>query len=184
MNDDKTKYSAPARLIHWVTAILVLGMLPVGGLMVQSGLNRDLQNALFIAHKNTGVLLLVLIVVRLVYRWRNPPDLKPIALPPIQDLAAKFSHIGLYVLLLIMPVAGYVRVKAGGFPIEALDALGIGTFVPRSEALAAFAKATHYYGSYAIGALVLIHISAAAYHGLVRRDGIFLRMWPPIKSRS
>ncbi|MGB7431448.1 MAG: cytochrome b [Ahrensia sp.] len=184
MNDNQSKYSAPARLIHWVMAILVLGMLPVGGLMVQSGLNRDLQNALFIAHKNIGVLLLILIVVRLLYRWRNPPRLKPVELPLLQRTAAQFSHISLYVLLLIMPLAGYVRVRAGGFPIEALDALGIGTLVPRSDALAAFAKATHYYGSYAIGALVVMHIGAAAYHGLVRRDGIFSRMWPPVNSRS
>ena len=83
-----------------------------------------------------------------------------------------------------MPLAGYVRVRAGGFPIEALDAMGIPTLVPRSEVLAEFAKAVHFYGAYAITILVAMHIGAATYHGMVRRDGVFSRMWPPIGPKS
>lgn len=184
MPTQATKYSVPARLIHWVMAILVLGMIPVGFLMVREGLDRGLQNFLFVSHKNIGVLLLLLIFVRLLYRWRNPPQLAPVPLPKAQEIAAKAAHIGLYALLLIMPLAGYVRVRAGGFPIEALDAMGIPSLVPRSDALAEFAKEVHFYGSYAIAGLVLAHIGAAAYHGLMRRDGIFSRMWPPLGPRA
>lgn len=178
------RYRTPARVIHWTMAILVIGMLPVGAWMVRDGLDRSLQNFLFIAHKNIGVLLLILIFVRLIYRWRNPPVLDPVPLPKLQELAAHFTHFALYAMLLIMPLAGYVRVRAGGFPIESLDAMGIPALVPRSEALASAAKAVHYYGSYAIAALVLMHVGAAAYHGVVRRDGIFSRMWPPFGTKS
>lgn len=174
------RYKPVSRLIHWGMAILVLCMVPAGFVMVQEGLSRSLQNTLFIFHKNVGVLLLILIFVRLIYRWRNPPELAPVALPRVQELAAHLTHIGLYALLLIMPLAGYVRVRAGGFPIESLDALGVPALVPRSEALAEFAKMVHFYGSYAIAALVLMHVGAACFHGLVRRDGIFSRMWPPL----
>ncbi|EBA11969.1 cytochrome b [Roseobacter sp. CCS2] len=184
MTDSVLRYRVPARLIHWTMAILVLGMIPVGFLMVREGLDRSLQNVLFIAHKNIGVLVLILIFVRLIYRWRNPPVLAPVPLPKAQELAAKATHFGLYALLLIMPLAGYVRVRAGGFPIEALDAMGIPALVPRSEALAEFAKAVHFYGAYAIAILVAMHVGAAAYHGLVRRDGIFSRMWPPVGPKS
>ena len=82
-----------------------------------------------------------------------------------------------------MPLAGYIRVRAGRFPIEGLDALGIGTLVPRSEALANAAKALHFYGAYAIAALIAIHIGAALLHGLILRDGVFARMWPPLARR-
>lgn len=184
MTDNLLRYGVPARLIHWIMALLVLGMIPVGFLMVREGLDRSFQNFLFISHKNVGVLLLILIIVRLIYRWRNPPELSPVALPKAQEFAAHATHIGLYVLLFIMPFAGYVRVRAGGFPIEALDAMGIPALVPRSEALAEFAKAVHFYGAYAIAVLVVIHVVAAAYHGLVRRDGIFSRMWPPVGPKS
>ncbi len=172
------KYRLPARILHWAMAVLVLVMVPVGFLMLNDGISRDLRNIMFIAHKNTGVLLLVLIAVRLFYRLRNPPRLRPVALPAVQEFAAHATHVVLYALLLIMPLSGYIRVRAGGFPIEALDALGIPSLVPRSDALADFAQAIHFYGGYAILVLIGMHIGAAAFHGLVKRDGIFSRMWP------
>lgn len=177
------KYRVPARLIHWTMAILVIAMIPIGFLMVQEGLSRSLQDRLFISHKNIGVLLLILIVLRLLYRWRNPPELAHVALPRVQALAAHVTHWGLYALLLIMPLAGYVRVRAGGFPIETLDAMSMPALVPRSDALANAAKAVHYYGSYALATLVVMHVGAAVFHGVVRRDGIFSRMWPPIGTK-
>lgn len=184
MNTPTTGYRTPARLFHWSVAILVLMMIPAGILMVQPWVDRPTQNALFIFHKNTGVLVFILVVARLIYRFWRPPELAPIAMPTWQERAAHFTHIALYGLLLAMPIAGYIRVRAGGFPIEFLDAVGMPSFVPRSDPLAEFAKFVHYLGSFAIAGLVAMHIGAAAFHGIVRRDGIFSRMWPPIAKRS
>jgi cytochrome b561 len=100
-------------------------------------------------------------------------------LPAWQHRAAGLSHLALYALLVIMPVAGYIRVKAGGFPIETLDWLGLPSLVARSDAVAEAAKTLHYLGGLAIAALIGMHIAAAAFHGIVRRDGVFSRMWPP-----
>ena len=171
-------YRAPARLLHWSMALLILMMIPAGMLMVQEGLSRPLQNSLFIFHKNVGVLLLLLIVVRLLYRWRNPAPPEPSHLPAWQVKIAGLTHTLLYALLVIMPVAGYTRVKAGGFPIESLDAMGIPALVPRSDALAEAAKTVHFYGGWAIAILVAMHVGAALHHGIIKRDGVFSRMWP------
>lgn len=174
----RQSYRLPARIFHWGMALLVLGMIPGGFLMIQEGLSRSLQNTLFIAHKNIGVLLLLLVVLRLLYRWRNPPPPEPDHLPAWQASASKLTHWLLYALLVVMPIAGYTRVKAGGFPIESLDALGVPSLVPRSDALAEVAKSIHFYGGWAIAILVLMHIGAALHHGIVKRDGVFSRMWP------
>lgn len=182
--DHTQGYRTTARIFHWITAMIVLALIPVGALMVQDGLPRALQNTLFIMHKNVGTLVLILVIARLIYRWRNPPQLAHVALPRLQELAAQLTHVGLYAMLLIMPIAGYIRVRAGGFPIESLDALGVPALVPRSEALAETAKMVHYYGSYAIAVLAAMHIGAALFHGLIRKDGIFTRMWPPLPKRS
>jgi len=171
-------YRAPARWIHWLMALLVLATIPVGFLMIQDGLSRPLQNNLFIFHKNIGVLLLLLIIIRLLYRWRNPPPPKPAHLPAWQARIAGATHGLLYALLVVMPLAGYVRVRAGGFPIEALDALGIPALVPRSDALADFAKSVHFFGAWGIALLVALHVGAALHHGIIKRDGVFSRMWP------
>ena len=172
-------YSTTARLFHWGMAALILVTIPVGLLMVQSGIGRGLQNALFIYHKNVGVLLLGLIVARLIWRGMNPAPALPVGLPDWQARAAGVTHGVLYVLLLVVPLAGYIRVRAGGFPIESLDALGLPTLVPKSEALAALAKSVHYYSGMMIAALLALHIGAALYHRFAKNDGIFARMWPP-----
>lgn len=183
MSSADTQYRGAARLIHWLMAILVLAMIPVGVLMTQQGLERSLQNSLFIFHKNVGVLLLILIVIRILYRLTHKPAPLPSEIPDWQHRIAGLSHLALYTLLFVMPVAGYVRVKAGGFPIETLDALGVPSLVPRSDALADVAKAIHYFGGFAIAGLIAMHIGAALYHGIVRRDGVFSRMWPPLGGR-
>lgn len=184
MANSTFQYRAPARALHWIMALLVLLMIPAGLLMVQDWIGRPLQNTLFIFHKNVGVLILLLVTVRLIYRWLRPPAPLPNSLPAWQTRIAGATHAALYVLMFAMPVAGYVRVRAGGFPIETLDALGVPSLVPRSDALAETAKAAHYYGGLAIGAIVAMHIGAALYHGVLKRDGIFSRMWPPFGSRS
>ena len=91
-------------------------------------------------------------------------------------------HWGLYALLLTMAVSGYVRVTTGGFPIESLNALGIPPLLAKNEPLAKAAKAVHATCALGLIALIAIHVAAASYHGIVRRDGVFSRMWPPFSS--
>jgi cytochrome b561 len=174
------RYSTPARLLHWIMAVLILLTIPAGFIMVQPGLDRGLQNALFIYHKNVGVLVLILVVARLSWRLWSPPPPLPEHVPGWQARIARLTHLALYVLLIILPVAGYVRVRAGGFPIESLDALGIPPLVPRSDALAETAKTVHYVAGVTITVVLALHISAALFHGIVKRDGVFSRIWPPI----
>jgi len=177
---ERARYSAPARALHWLMAALILLSLPAGWLMVQDGIGRELRNVLFIYHKNAGVLIFLLVLLRLFTRWLRPPPPEPAHLPAWQARAARLSHASLYILMIAVPLAGYVRVRAGGFPIETLDALGIGTLVPRSDPLAELAKTVHYAAGLAIAALIALHVAAALRHGLLQRDGVFSRMWPPV----
>ena len=171
-------YTKGQRWLHWILAALILPMIVAGLVMVQSGLPRGLQNALFIGHKNIGTLVLILVVLRLALRLRRGAPALPDAMPALQRRLAEVSHATLYALMLLLPLSGYIRVRAGGFPIEALDRLGLPTLVPRSDTLAMAAKTVHEYGGYALMALLLAHIGAAVHHGL-RRDGLWARIWPP-----
>lgn len=182
MSQPVETYKRPARYIHWLMALLILPMIAAGYIMVQQGLPRPFQNALFIFHKNIGVLLLVLIAIRLLYRAFNPPPPKPAHLAPWQVKVAGLTHWLLYALLLIMPLSGYIRVRAGGFPIEALDRMGLPTLVPRSNELASFAKDVHLFAAYGITLLVGMHIAAALHHAM-KKDGVFRRMWGPGKQQ-
>ena len=169
-------YRPPARWLHWITAAAVLLMIPAGLIMTQEGLARPVQDALFLFHKNTGVLLVPVILLRIAYRLTHKPPPLPLSIPAWQRGAARLSHAALYVLLVVMPISGFVRVRAGGFPIELLDRLGAGPWLPKSERMAEIAQSVHAAGAFVLIAVLAIHVGAAAQHALIRRDGVWSRM--------
>ena len=172
------RYGLVSRLFHWTTVVLVLVMIPVGVTMIQE-IPREMQDPLFILHKGLGPVVLVVVLLRLGWRLAHPAPPLPPDVPPLQRRAAGVVHAGLYVFLLVMAVSGYVRVTTGGFPIEALQAIGIPPLLPKNEAVAEVAKRIHATAIIGLLALIAMHVAAAAWHGLVRRDGIVGRMWPP-----
>ncbi|MBF9036215.1 cytochrome b [Rhodobacterales bacterium HKCCE2091] len=173
-----TRYVRAARLAHWLTAILVLTTIPAGLVMVQEGISRPLQDTLFLYHKNIGPVILILVVLRIVLRAMNPPPPLPDSVPRGQAIIAETVHWLLYLCLIVMAVSGFVRVQAGGFPMEIWDPL-TGGLIDRNDTLEDAAKAVHYVVHFAIILLVCAHVGAAALHGLVKKDGVFSRMWPP-----
>lgn len=173
------RYSSTTRALHWITAIMVIATIPIGVMMLQDGLARGTRDLLFILHKNGGVILLLLVVLRILWRLATPAPNLPPSIPDWQQRAAKGVQWALYALLLVMAISGYVRVRAGGFPIEMLDAFGLPPLVPRSDALANAAKNIHATARFPLAALIILHIAAGLRHAAAR-DGVFSHIWPPI----
>lgn len=173
-------YGVGARVFHWGTVLLVAVTIPIGLIMTQE-LPRPTQNLLFTLHKAIGITLLLTILARLAWRLAvgAPP---PHPMPRAQRLVAAGVHWALYALIFAMAVSGYVRVVSGGFPIEVLNALGVPPLLPKNEGLASWAKAVHATLAWVLMATITVHVAAAAYHGLVRRDGVVSRMWPPFSA--
>lgn len=169
-------YKPLAKAFHWLTALPVLLTIPAALIMLRPGIERSLQDPLFTFHKNIGVVIFVLVAVRLAYRLLNPPPPLPDSVPAWQHYVASLTHWLLYGLLLAMAISGYIRVTAGGFPLEVFDPLGLPRPVPRSEALAETAKSIHAALRYPLIGLIALHIGAALHHALIKRDGVFQRM--------
>ena len=175
----QARYAMPVRFLHWVVAVMIVATIPIANIMQQEGLARSTQDLLFILHKNGGVIIFLLVVARILWRVATPAPPMPATMPGWQVAAAKAAHWALYAMLLVMTVSGYVRVRAGGFPVEMLDALGVPHFVPRSDSLAETAQSIHSTGRFILVALILLHVGAALQHAF-RRDGVFGRIWPPL----
>lgn len=173
------RYAATTRALHWISAVLIIATLPIGTVMVREDLESSTQDLLFILHKNVGVIILALVVMRLIWRRLQPAPPMPDSLPGWQAGAARLTHWGLYAMLLVMTISGYVRVRAGDFPIEMLDAISMPTLIPESETLEAIAKSVHFYGRFVLVALIALHVGAAIRH-FIRRDGVAQRIWPPV----
>jgi cytochrome b561 len=176
-------YNTVSRLFHWVTALLVIIMIPVGLVMVQEP-PQPWQDRLYVLHKALGPLVLLLVLTRLGWRAFHPAPPLPDTVPRLQQFAAGTVHAALYTALIVQGISGYVFVDAGDFPTEALRALGVPPFIPKNEPLSKAAQAVHIACAFVLIALLVMHVGAAAFHGLVKRDGVVSRMWPPVAPRA
>jgi cytochrome b561 len=163
-----------ARWLHWLMAVLLLAMLFIGAGMVASVSER--HEWLIHIHKPLGITLLALVILRLVVRavTRQPP--LPEDLPQVQKLAAKASHVLLYVLMVLMPLFGWAMISAAGDPVMLSSSLQLPPIMPTDATLFAFLRTAHRYLAYLLFLTVLVHLAAALFHGLIRRDGVLQSM--------
>lgn len=172
------RYAAPARGLHWLTSLLVLGIVIPAGVWIKyfEPADEAFKLRLYNVHESVGVIVFVLVLLRLAYRWRNPPPPLPTDTPAFVRLAAHAVHLALYALLLLMPIGGFLATNAWGFPLSVFGVLPLPSPVGKDEALAKVFSFLHWSGAIAIGALILGHIVGALYHQFVRRDGLIRRM--------
>lgn len=176
-------YSPAARHFHWLTVAFVAIMVPLGLYMVSRGAATNFDattNRLYDLHKLLGFVLLWIVVARLFYRLRNgaPPD-EP-TLEWWQKAAAHLNHWGLYALLLLVPLLGWIGVSLYG----ARSVFGLFSLPPlagQDQKAAETVFWLHYWGAMAMLALLAAHVGAALYHHLIRRDGVLRRMLPGLK---
>lgn len=180
-------YSGTARFFHWLTVVLVLGLIGAGLLMTYRGKTLNIwdttTNALYSGHKFIGVVVLVVVVVRLVYRLVKgaPPD--EVTLEPWQRWLSHLVHWMLYGLLIVLPILGWIGVSM--FP--ALDVFGLfqlPALTAPDKAGAAVVLEWHSLAAYALIGLVAVHGGAALYHHLIRKDGVLRRMLPGLSERE
>ena len=146
-----------ARVLHWGMAVLILAMLFVGVGMVAS---LSLRPVLIDLHRPLGIALLLLAVIRLLYRWRHPPPPLPASLPRAQALAAKASHVALYAAMLAMPLLGWAMLSAGGYPVRMTSSFALPPILAPDPALYSLLRQAHGWMGYALFALILLGVSA------------------------
>lgn len=172
------------RLFHWLVVLLVLIQIPVGIAMIVPVLDQRTVDVLYIIHKGLGAVLLVVILMRVLWRLTHRPPPMPGHWPPLERRIASVTHGLIYVLMVVVPVSGYVRVIGDGFPIELLDWLGVPPLLSDMPAAASVASLVHRFAVFALVGLVAVHIAEALRHQLVEQDGEMARMWPPVGGGS
>ncbi|MEX0738960.1 MAG: cytochrome b/b6 domain-containing protein [Pseudohongiella sp.] len=173
------KYPAGWRLLHWLMALMVLTLIPIGLWMTaraEADIWGRLTDTLYSSHKAVGFAVLLLMIVRISVKiWLKGPPY-PDEMPRKLQMAAKGLHHLMYVLLVLTPLFGWAGVTAypalvtlGGYHLPAMP------FVPQGDQLAARLFAIHGALAISLGVLVAGHITAAFRH-MIRKDGIFRRM--------
>jgi cytochrome b561 len=168
------RFTPLQRALHWLMAICILSMLFIGVGMVSTIAPKYLT--LVSIHKSLGITILVLALLRLIVRLRSGAPPLPADLPEPMKLAAVASHYVLYALMIGMPLIGWAMMSAADYPIVVFGGWRLPPIVAPDASLHAMLWSAHYYLAFAFFAVVLLHIAAALFHALVRRDGVFEAM--------
>ena len=108
------KYTWPAVALHWVMALLVLGMLGLGLYMAPLPKGPE-RSSLIALHKSIGLTLVVLLALRIAWRTAHEPPAYPATMPAWQQQLAHANAIALYALLALQPVSGYLSSSFSGY---------------------------------------------------------------------
>jgi cytochrome b561 len=170
------RFTPLQRVLHWLMAACILAMFFIGVGMVSSIAPKYLP--LIAIHKSLGTIILLLALIRLAVRWRYGAPPLPASLPVPMKLAAELSHYVLYTLMIVMPLLGWAMLSAADYPVVLFGGLHLPMILPQSDSVHTALWNAHFYLAFVFFAIVLLHLAAALFHGLVRRDGVFEAMAP------
>jgi cytochrome b561 len=180
--DSPGRYTATAIGLHWVVAVLILGGAGLG--MVTADLPFSPRQLQWISyHKWIGVTVFLLAVVRLLWRLRHPVPALPAAMPAWQQHFAQATHLLFYVLMLLIPVIGWMQSSALGVPVVYFGVVPLPDLLNKNKELAELLRIVHRNFGYGLLALIAVHTGAALKHHVTDRDDVLVRMLPPLKTR-
>jgi cytochrome b561 len=173
-NTDQS-WGTPAKLLHWVVAVLVLAQICLGWAAVSWRLSPTKLD-LFVWHKSIGMLILLLMLMRLVWRSVNVAPLLPAGMAPVERLAAHLSHLLLYMLLFLMPLTGWIISSAANISFRIFWLVPLPAIVQPDKVLADEVGRVHLALFIVLSLLLVVHIGAALRHHFVKRNDVLTRM--------
>lgn len=172
-----SSWGSAARVFHWIIGLTIIGMLAFGWWMnyIPARPDRFFYRSI---HADIGYTLLVLMALRIVWRWINPVPALPAGTPPLQRVAAGISHGALYLATFVVIMLGWAHSGArpqgdyGSF----FGLFHVPQFTSPDKATADAFEDRHIYAAYVLLVLIVIHLAAAGWHHFIRRDRVAARM--------
>lgn len=172
----RTGNYAPAIIaIHWLTVLVIAGAFAAIEIKGYYPKGSDTRALLTATHMSLGILVLLLTIVRLAIRSRNPaPAIIP-APPAWQHAIASLTHLILYAALLAMPLLGWIMTSAGGHSIPFFG-LSLPPLIGEHKELAHTLEEVHEFIGNALYYIIGLHALAALVHHYVHKDNTLTRM--------
>ncbi|RJG08116.1 cytochrome b [Noviherbaspirillum cavernae] len=171
------RHSLPTVVLHWTIAALIIGLLVLGYYMVGIPRNTPERAFYFNLHKSLGVLVAVLILARIVWRFYDTEPPLPGSMPKWEVHAAQWGHHALYLCMVLVPLTGYISSSFNKYGVKFFG-IALPSWGWEDKPLRDLFAGMHYILAWAFAALILIHVLAALKHVLLNRDRIFQRMLP------
>lgn len=162
-----------AIILHWVMAVLLIGLLALGLYMVRLPINLE-KLKLYGWHKEYGFLALFLVIVRLLWRLTNKTPI--LSLPLLEKIAARTVHWTFYGLMIAIPITGWLITSAAGLPASFFGLFILPNLIAPDTNLLKLFKETHEWLGYGLIATICLHAAAALKHHFINKDDILRRM--------
>lgn len=174
-------YSAPARVMHWLVAagIVLQYLLGERAEEAADAGALQLQLASLAQHKSIGITVLLVVLLRIVWRLVLAPP--PLPQGYINDhallaRAAHWAHIALYALLLFLPISGWLMSSASAYSVSWFGWLSLPDLIPPSETAKEWLQNAHHLAAKLLFVLAIVHILAAFKHLLIDKTAVMGRM--------
>ena len=175
LKNGDTQYGTISKLLHWLMAIMILALICVGIYMADlpkdTAEQKQYAFQFYGLHKSVGVVVLGLIVLRLLWIKVSPVPALPSVFNAREQMVTKLVQAFLYILMIFVPLSGYIMSNAGGFPINFFGMGELPAIVGKSKAIGGVAHEAHAIMGFAILALVALHIAGALKHRLKDKGG-------------
>jgi cytochrome b561 len=170
------RYDRTARLLHWLIAALLIGQFAFGWWLGEVPRNTPARGYFVNLHKSAGLLIGLLILLRLVWRFMHAAPALPDTVPRWQQRLAASSHFALYLCMVLMPLSGYLASNFSKYGVKFFNTVSLPPWGGDDKQLYALFNQTHKTTALVLATLVVVHVLAAFKHGL-QRDGVIHRMW-------
>ena len=167
LTNTNESYGLIHQLLHWAMAVLMIYALVLGLL------EKDIP-----LHKMLGISVLLLVLPRFIWRKTNTEPQMPSSMKPMQKKLAHLAHWGLYVLMIAMPLIGWVMSNAAGYPVSVWGWFDMPVIVEKNKEIRHLAGDLHEWGGWAALGLIAVHVLAALQHQFILKDGLMWRMLP------
>ena len=177
------QYTGTAKVLHWLMALLIVGLFALGQYMSDLSMSpRKLQ--LYSWHKWIGVTAFLLLLVRMAWRLTHQPPALPTQIPPLLRFASHIGHGALYLLMLAIPLSGWLMSSAKGYQTVWFGVLSIPDLLGKDKQLGDALAEVHAALNSMLALVVLIHVAAALKHHFIDRDDVLRRILPARKQES
>jgi cytochrome b561 len=170
-----TRYSTPAIVLHWLVALLIFAAFPLGVYMHELPLS-PVKLELYSYHKWIGITILLLVAIRLSWRLTHTPPPLPNSVAAWQRRASAIVHGLLYLLMIAIPLSGWLMSSAKGFPVVWFGVLPLPDLVGKDKALGDLLTEVHQALNFTLLVLVILHVAAALQHHFIERQPFLQRM--------
>lgn len=170
------KYPLMMRLIHWTLGVIIIGLIITG--LTHDSWPKDIQPQFYYWHKSFGIVALALIFIRIFFRIKFKDQIPPLpkTISKQDEKMAKAGHHFLYLLMLVLPISGYIMSMAGGHGIKMFGIEIPNIFSKEDKELGGMAHEVHEVGGIIIAIVVSIHILAVIKHKVFDKENLLKRM--------